>query len=191
MEGVTGSGKSSILGALRAICSFAVFDEEITFGDFMGDLASDPKRARLSAVERMTRVLDSVETSSGEQKSSPVLLERFHLSHFALDDDWEAYGRVDERCADLGFKVLLLALPDAEFAARALYREEYDCRDWQGFLSLYGSEANALHALRRSQQNRFDGLTRSAMEHLVIDTGAKAWKTYALQIAAWAGWIPR
>ncbi len=132
----------------------------------------------------MLRLLDEIETTRPER----YVLERFHLSHFALDYQWDVYQEIDARCAALECKIVLLKIPNGGMAPRSLYRSEYDGRDWQGFIQHYGSEGKALEAIRRSQQLRFDALELTAMRHLIIDTAGRAWDDYAAQIGTFAGW---
>jgi thymidylate kinase len=187
IEGVTGAGKTSIIAELQTLVPFERFDEDATFDDFMEDLKRDRELARDRANRRMGRILDAVASAEAPRN---VLLERFHFSHVALDDDWASYDEIDRRCSAMGFKAVLLTIPEGQIATRSLYRAEYDGRDWQGFVNRYGSEAPALQALESSQRRRIGALRQSRLEHVLIETSARDWRAYARQIAKWAGWAP-
>jgi len=48
----------------------------------------------------------------------------------------------------------------------------------------FGSEANALEALRTSQARRIKALEKSRVRSLVVNTDSEAWAAIAAQIAA-------
>jgi hypothetical protein len=188
IEGVTGTGKTSTIRALTSMASFELFCEDETFGDFMTEWIASPQAATRDAQARQHAILDTI----AAHRSDPTyryLLERFFPSQYALGSDW--YAQIDERCANLDCKIVLLTLPTEELRARCLYRAEYADRDWQHFIDSYGSEPAALDAIRRSQQRRHDALTKSALPHLVINTSGKDWSAYAEQVIQWAGWPGR
>lgn len=186
VEGVTGSGKTSTIKALRSLVTFQHFDEEATFNDFMHDFAADSELAAQRASDRMATILDTVEA---ENDSQHYIFERFHFSQLALGSDWKWYKHLDERCAALDCKVVALTVPDDQLASRSLYRAEYGGTDWQGLIERVGSEESALRAIRRAQESRLDAIRMSLLEHLIIDTVEGTWSRYACEIADWAGWI--
>jgi chloramphenicol 3-O-phosphotransferase len=185
IEGVTGTGKSSTIDALRRVASFELFDEEATFDDFMTAWTASPGDATNLARARQLALLDRL-AQPNLDSSYQYVLERFHLSQYALGSEW--YADVDERCAALGCKIVLLMVPVEHLRTRSLYRAEYAGDDWQSLVDFYGSESNALEAIQRSQQRRLEALQRSVMEHLIVDTSAKVWQEYAERIARWRGW---
>jgi thymidylate kinase len=184
IEGLTGAGKSSTIAALQRNGAHVRFDEEATFGDFMNRWLDDPNLPAAERTRRLAPILDHISTSLSA--TGVEIIERFHLSYFALDGAWATYAAIDARAAELGIGLVLLDLPDAELKARSLYRREYDDADWQSFLDLYGSEAAALSALQRSQQRRRDALDQTCLRHLTIDTRDMAWDAYARAIVSFA-----
>lgn len=147
VEGVTGAGKTSTIAALRPIADFKLFDEELTFDDFMTDFFVDPDAAALRAANRMAAILSQIEADPSQK----YLLERLHFSQLALGSDWKWYREIDSRCGRLGCRVVLLSLPNGELGSRSLYRSEYGGKDWQDFIQRYGSEARSLDAIRLSR----------------------------------------
>lgn len=186
VEGVTGSGKTSTIKALRSLVTFQHFGEEATFNGFMRDFAADPELAARRARDRMATVLDAVETANDSQR---YVFERFHFSQLALGSDWKWYKPLDERCATLDCKVVALTVPDDQLASRSLYRAEYGDTDWQGLVEHAGSEQGALKRIRRAQESRLDAIRMSRLEHLIIDTTAGDWIRYACEIADWGAWL--
>jgi len=186
IEGVTGAGKTSTIKALQSIVSFDLIDEHATFNDFMSEFFADPEPASRRARERLDGILDRVEAD----KSRRHLMERFHFSQLALGSDWKWYRDLDDRCATLGCKVVVLVLPEEHLGSRSLYRAEYEGKDWQEFIQRYGSEGGALDAIRRSQKARLEAVKESRLESRLIDTRGKDWSAYAKLIAEWAGWVP-
>jgi len=185
LEGVTGAGKTSTIEALQKIASFALVAEESTFDDFVGEFSVDPDAASRHARSRMTVILDQIE-AAGDSRHH--VLERFHFSQIALGSEWKWFRNVDDRCAALNCKVVVLALPGDQLASRSLYRAEYDGADWQHLILLQGSEERALDALRQAQSARIDAIKQSRLAYRIVDASEKAWDRYALEIARWMGW---
>jgi hypothetical protein len=188
VEGVTGTGKTSTIKALKAIAAFELIDEEATFDNFMTEFFADPNTAAHRAHSRMAAILDEIEA---HKTSRRYLLERFHFSQIALGSKWKWYWDLDQRCAELEAKVLVLVLPADKIARRSLYRAEHGDRDWQNLIGRYGSEEHALAAIRDSQATRMKAVEKSRLEHRVLDTSEKAWRRYAVEIADWVAWPTR
>lgn len=174
LEGLTGTGKSSTLAAMGRLGLLPplVVPEEETFGDFMTELeAGNADLGRLDAV-------------AARALTAPAfLLERFHLSYYALLPGWDRYAALDARLAEAGVRGVLLTVDDALLRGRSLMRAEYNSTDWQGFADHFGSEGAALEALRASQARRVEGLAKSAMRWTHIDTSAKDWDAVARAVA--------
>ena len=187
IEGVTGTGKTSVIEALSEIVKFDLIDEEATFDDFMTEFFADPTAAAHRARNRMAVILDGIEAHS---RSRRYLLERFHFSQLALGSDWKWYRNLNERCAALGSKVVVLVLPDDRLAQRSLFRAEHGGKDWQNLINRYGSEEKALRVLKDSQASRIKAVEKSRLRHRILDTSEKAWRRYAVEITDWAGWPP-
>ena len=169
LEGVTGTGKSSTIAALAR--PPLVISEEETFGELMDETTREP------AV--FLRRLDAVCTRLEQERPAGFLLERFHLSYFALEPTWSSYREIDARLVDLGVSIVLLVVPEERLRDRSLMREEYGATDWQGFVMHFGSEEKALEALRVSQARRIEALSLTLLRSTVIDTSAKDWPAYA------------
>jgi hypothetical protein len=180
LEGLTGAGKTHTIAAMRelGLAPATVVPEEETFGELMDELDGPVDPAHL--VRRLTAVCARL--------GDDFLLERFHLSYYALVPDWSHYAAIDAHLATLGVSLVLLGVGDLR--GRSLLRAEHGHTDWQHFAERYGSEENALAALDASQARRFEALRLTALRHLVIDTEARAWHDYARTIAAWATGTP-
>jgi hypothetical protein len=185
IEGLTGTGKTSTIEALRPVTTFELIDEEATFDDFVTEFLANPNAAARQATTRMATILDKIEA---QRSSRCYILERFYFSHLALGSPWSFYKGLDERCAALEIRVVLLVLPDEEIAHRSLYRTEHGDRDWQKLIGHYGSEQEALRALSRAQAARIQAVAESRLEHRIVDTREKQWHRYAAEIAEWLDW---
>lgn len=185
IEGVTGAGKTSTIEALKSVATFELIDEQATLNDFVTEFFANPDAAASLARERMTAILDRIESTSRAER---YLIERFHFSQLALGSEWKWYCGINRRCAALECRVVVLVIPDPAIAERSLYREEYGGNDWQKLIEHYGSEENALRQLRRAQAARLEAIEESRLEYLELETGEKTWKRYAVEIAAWTGW---
>jgi hypothetical protein len=184
IEGVTGAGKSSTIGALQKMANFHLVDEDATFDDFLSEFFVDPDGAARKARDRMMGILDDIISDD----LGRVVLERFHFSMLALGSGWNWYREIDERCAALNCKVINMVLPPELIARRSLRRDEYGGEDWQRMIPYYGSEEKALSVLRQAQRLRIEALGESHLESKSIETSEKAWDVYALEILHWLGW---
>ena len=110
------------------------------------------------------------------------MLERAHFSYYALLPKWDLCESVDSTLASLNAHVYLLWIPDKDLRARSLLRSDREAWN-ERFVSLFGSEAAALDAIRASQNARYEAIHKSALPHTVINTGAREWDRYAREIS--------
>lgn len=185
LEGLTGTGKSSVLRALArgAAHTYDMFDEEVTFGEFFAELVAHPERPDFS---RLHATLAEVERRAAAGAAYRFVLERFHPSYYALYPDRAAYAAIDRRAAALGTAIVLLDLPDALLRERSLYRADRP-EHAEALLRLYGDETRALEALRRSRDARRAYVRASACPHVILDTGDRAWARCADAVGALLG----
>lgn len=192
IEGVTGAGKSETLRALGRQPAFAaglgpgrVISEEDTLGEVMDEIAQlggPPARH----VWRLDRVLAALERESKAAPEARFVLERLHLSYYALLPDWELYVPHERALERLGCASVLLTIDPAALAARSLDRADRRETDWtEGMIAHYGSRDATLAEIARSQQRRLDALTLTRLPTLVIDTTGQAWDDYAREILKW------
>ncbi|NOU26263.1 MAG: hypothetical protein HOO96_00015 [Polyangiaceae bacterium] len=181
LEGLTGTGKSHTLSALQRLhlAPSLIVPEEETFGDLMAELATAPLEPEV-LVRRLRTVCDGLP----RDRSQGFILERFHLSYFALVPAWSFYEAIDAELAELGISIVLLTLPEEALETRSFRREEHDGADWQNLAAHYGSSDKAMVALQTSRARRLEALKYTRLRHSVIDTGDKDWDRYAKAIAA-------
>ncbi len=188
LEGVTGAGKSSTLAALSRCASRPAWletahliDEEETLGELMAEDLQDPSRSVAERTARLTRILGLVSAAPPE---AAFLLERFHLSYYALQPDWAPYVAMDAALAALGFRQVLLTIPEAEIRRRSLHRVDRAEEDWTpGMIAYFGSEAQALDALLVSRARRLECCAWTRLPTLILDTSTMEWDEIARQIA--------
>jgi len=183
-EGVTGSGKTSTIDALRSMCELTLIREERTFDDFMREFDRDPRAATCRAVQRLGDVLDEV----AHRTLDNIVLERFHFSNIALGADPERFSEIEERLSRLGCKVVVFIVLESELARRSLYRSEYGGADWQGLLSWNGSEDAALRALQHAQNARLKAIESARLPYRELNTAAMEWERYAADVADFVDW---
>ena len=183
IEGLTGAGKSSVLTALseglqarNASCSI-IYEEE-TFGELMDELNQPEPPADL--LWRLNAVLAGLSALTSDW----VILERFHLSYYALLPEWERYRVIDQQLVSLSARLVLLSYPPEMVSERALYRHERE--GWsEGYIALYGSEQAALEALQTSLIQREQAFNLSQLPKLRLDTSAADWKQTAVELMRW------
>ena len=194
IEGVTGAGKSQTLLALTHNRAFSVllgsgrvFEEDDTFGEFMAEI-QEPGVPNHRHLRRLESVLSLLEQHAGSTRDrGGFVLERFHLSYYALLPDWNLYEAFDERLARLNCLTVLLHIPEQDIEYRCLDREDRAATTWSDdMITHFGSRAAVLDAIVQSTHRRREAAQRSRLPILEIDTGSKTWKAYADTIVeAW------
>jgi hypothetical protein len=185
VDGVTGTGKSSVLVELRKRLPREVefIPEEDTLGDLM-DQIRDPVWRAQPSFEALEAALVRLERDSPGDPRRPCLVERFHLTAFALFPEWKWYDGFDERLSKLGAAIVLLTFPPQYAEVRSVQRS--DRKDWdKGMDAWYGSRARAISAVLDSQRLRVEGLLKTRLPFLHIDTRTKEWQRYAETIFAY------
>lgn len=192
LEGVTGSGKSQILRALGRRPAFAtrlgpgrVISEDDTLGEVMDEIAKlgGPPARHLS---RLDRILADLEREVKAAPEARFVLERFHLSYYALLPDWALYLPYERALERLGCASILLTIDPAVLTERSLDRIDRLATDWTaGMVAHYGSREMALGAIAGSQRRRVEALSLTRLPTGVIDTTGQAWDAYAGAILKW------
>jgi predicted ATPase len=195
IDGITGAGKSSVLRELRARIEASpegaatrfIFEDD-TLGQIM-DQVRDPGWLASPTFEALEGVLDRMEQELSTEPARRFVIERFHLTTYALFPEWERLARYDERLARLGAAQVLLSYPEEHAERRAIERVDRVEEKWaQGMDAWYGSRAAALEAVLQSQGRRWDGLRKSQLPFLHLDTREADWVRYASTIMTfWAG----
>ncbi len=138
IDGVTGAGKTQTLRALmrhprfpRLLGAGRVFTEEETLGEVMSELAQleVPKHVHLW---RLHGVLGAIREGVRTARSSwGFVLERFHLSYYALLPEWDLYAEIDRELVELGCITVLLTIPDSVLQERSLARVDRKDTPWE------------------------------------------------------------
>jgi hypothetical protein len=194
IEGVTGAGKTQTLRALRDHDEFSallgsgrVFDEDETFGEVMAEI-QEPGISNQHYLRRLEHVLLQLERHEGiVPDRAGFVLERFHLSYYALFPNWDLYVTFDERLARLNCLTVLLHIPEQDLAHRCLDREDRAGTAWSDdMITHFGSRTAVLDAIVRSTRRRREAAQRSQLPLVEIDTGSRSWNQYAEQVVeAW------
>lgn len=193
VEGVTGAGKSSVLREIvRALSKRGgpvptVIPEDDTLGRIMSQ-ARDPAWRGAPTFEALEQTLDWIESGSlREGLGARFLVERFHLTAYALHPDWSCFAPYDARLAAMRARLVLLTYPEAMAAERSLDRPDRVGERWADEMaSWYGSREAAVAAVRDSLRRREEALALTALPHLVLDTTDRDWTRLAA--AALAFW---
>lgn len=188
VEGVTGAGKSRLIAAFQEAALQAaprqkvvVIDEARTLGAIMDDVRTPswreaPSFPALDACLAEVRLVD-------KEGDTIVIIERFHLTAFALYPDWEAVRVYDAALNALGAWQVLLSYPPDQIAERSLDRADRLGEDWSAEMTAYyGSRRAAVEAIRDSQARRIEAMALSQLRHLHFDTSEQSWEVYAARV---------
>lgn len=194
IEGVAGAGKSTIVREIESWFDSAqergrlkVFLEDETVGDIVS-LVSDPGWQEHPHFETLDRVIRELEDEFTGSPEKLFLIERFHLTSFALFPRWELVQKYDAQLANLGAVHVLLTFPDGLVEERSIERPELRAAGWsEGMDRWYGSRAAAIDAATKSQRGRWEGIRRSALPFLHLDTREKDWSRYVRTIMKFWG----
>ena len=186
IDGITGAGKSSVLRHLRARVEASpegaathFIPEDDTLGQLM-DQVRDPAWRASPTFEALEAVLKRLERELAAEPARRFVVERFHLTTYALFPKWELLRGYDERLARLGAAQVLLSYPEALAERRAIERVDRVEENWaQGMDAWYGSRAAALEAVLQSQRRRWEGQRESLLPFLHLDTREADWARYS------------
>jgi thymidylate kinase len=195
IDGITGAGKSSVLREMRKRMAESseghathFISEDETLGEIMNQVR-DPAWRATPTFEALQDVLDRVEQELAMDPARRFIIERFHLTTYALFPEWERLERFDARLARLGAVQVLLSYPEELAEQRAIERADRLEEKWaQGMDAWYGSRVAALDAVIQSQRRRWEGLRKSTLPFLHLDTREAHWPRYGATILAfWRG----
>lgn len=178
IEGVTGSGKTETLRALirdprfePLLAQGRVFSEEQTFGEALAEISTDASSSE-THLWRMRKILETEDLSRG------FVLERFHLSYYALLPHWHLYESIDCDLANLDTHLVMLVVPDSLQSTRCLFRTDRSSEWTTGMINYFGSVDAATCAIRNSQRRRLEALKWTLLRSTVIDTTEQRWSDY-------------
>ncbi|MFL5348901.1 MAG: hypothetical protein ACJ8AT_29230 [Hyalangium sp.] len=196
IDGITGAGKSSVLKELRARIealpegadTHFIYEDD-TLGQIM-DQVKDPAWRARPTFEALEGTLQRMERELAASPARSFIVERFHLTTYALFPEWDRLVRFDEWLGRLGTAHLLLSYPEPHAERRAIERVDRQEEQWaQGMDAWYGGREAALDAVIQSQRRRWDGLRKSVLPFLHLDTREGDWARYAATI--WTFWAGR
>jgi hypothetical protein len=187
IEGVTGAGKTQTLHALlrhprfpRLLGTGRVFTEEETLGEVMSELEQPevPKHVHLRRLRSVLGILREGASTSGS--SWGFVLERFHLSYYALLPEWHLYSELDQQLVDLDCTTVLLTMPDSVIHERSLARVDRKDTPWEKEMTEhFGSESAAIEAITESQERRRAAARLTGTTVHEMSTLARDWSGYA------------
>ncbi len=187
LEGIPGSGKSTIFAALRSARRVAARDEPSRF--FLSEHLTQRvlERAHRSGSlnpadhrEHLGRLVGDIRAhrdaladrgfAGGGKTGILYAMERFHLTHaiYYPHLSWDHVEGIDRDLGELGCRLCLLTA-DAADLRRRLLRPRWP--GWLAYIQGYGSNPGEIVAHYRSQQEEYIALLeRSCLPHLIVDT---------------------
>jgi thymidylate kinase len=192
IDGVTGAGKTSVLTLLAENChkghwdEVVVIDEDRTLGNIL-DQYQNPEWCANPTFEAIEATVAFLEQMSAPENADGklILVERLHLTTYALFPKWEKLRSFDQRLGRLNAVNVLLTFPPRETEARSIERPDRADQNWAARMDQWlGSRRNAVLEIRRSQQRRWQALAFSRLSFLHIDTRGRDWMRYAKTITA-------
>lgn len=193
VEGVTGAGKTSLIREIERQLREqgeplpSIVLEDDTLGDIM-DQSRDPAWRRAPTFEALDATLDRIEsTSLREGLGGSFVVERFHLTTYALFPQWEHLRPYDDRLARMSARSVLLVYPEADAVRRSLDRPDRVDEGWrEAMIAHYGGYDAALEAIRTSQRRRVEALALTRVPTLPLDSaGGDFSRLAARALAFW------
>jgi hypothetical protein len=161
---------------------FHLITEDETLGTIMEDVR-DPSWASRPTFGALIAALVRIENLTARDDRCPILVERFHLTTYALHPHWDELRDFDSRLTAWGAIQVVLCLPESEIPGRSIFRR--DRENWGSEMAdWYGSEEAAVEAAKESQRRRIHALSLTQIPSIQIDTTDRDWHRYAAAIAA-------
>lgn len=182
IEGLSGSGKSKLIKEIskslkQANYPYKIYSEEETFGDFMDELNNSTITEEKKCY-RLNKVIEKINT---ENKDTLIILERFHLSYYALLPKWRLYRKVDKILTSKDFFMVLLNYDKKLILERAINHFDMKAKlanPLEAMISYFGSKEKAILAYEKSQIKRLEGLKKTKVNTIEIDTSNMNWEEY-------------
>lgn len=183
IEGLSGSGKSKLIREITTILKndnipHKIYSEEETFGDFMDDL----NNLTMNESQKCYRLNEVIEKIKTENKDNLLILERFHLSYYALLPKWRLYRKVDKFLSNNDFLMVLLNYDKSLIVERAINHFDMKAKvanPLDTMISYFGSKEKTIQAYEKSQSKRLEGLKKTKINTIEIDTSNMNWAEYA------------
>lgn len=191
IEGVTGAGKSQLIRALSALnrdgnVRTAVIEEDTTLGTLLEDLNLAQWRAS-PRFPSYDAVLASISGLSADDSTTDVIVERFHLTAYALMVEWGPIDRYDRMLSALGAVHVLVDFPVELIEQRSILRPDRQEEGWAAAMdAAYGGRSATIAAVAASQAGRREGLLRSRLSYIHFDTRDQDWRRYANAVDSYA-----
>ena len=196
LEGIVGSGKSSILRFLRKHInengsSSFVLDENMTERPLEPLKSSDVEKStkHLNRLVQLMKNLFDLESVAQKSRQIQVqfVLERFHFSH-CLDiagiDRFSAYADIDKQMRDLGSKLVVLTMREDVIHERSVVSTKKNRGEaWTRYLEGIAPNEKGVTEFYTAQQEYFIALCRnSVIPSMVVDTSNCDWEEVSFQI---------
>lgn len=183
IEGLSGSGKSKLIREITTILKndnipHKIYSEEETFGNFM-DYLNNSTMNESQKCYRLDEVIEKIKT---ENKDNLLILERFHLSYYALLPKWRLYRKVDKFLSSNDFFMVLLTYDKNLILERAINHFDMKAKvdnPLDAMISYFGSKEKTIQAYEKSQSKRLEGLKKTKINTIEIDTSNMNWAEYA------------
>jgi thymidylate kinase len=192
IEGVTGTGKSRTIAGLcdwgqRAGRVVLVVDEDVTLGSFLDDV-NDPAWRKQPVFPGLDAGLAAAQRHLQAHPHALVVVERFHLSVYALFGQWPRLVDYDRALVQQRAVHVLLDYHPRLTEQRSILRP--DRANWAADMDRnYGSRGAAIAAVERSQARRRRGLLLSELPYLHLDNRDGQWQTGVAAILAYCGLV--
>ncbi|MFN8673185.1 MAG: hypothetical protein U0457_14035 [Candidatus Sericytochromatia bacterium] len=181
IEGLSGAGKSIIIKLLEKKLQeknidYILYDENETFGDLTEEI-KDINNSDIDKCFRLYNILKKLNINS-ELK----ILERFHLSYYALIQDWNLYKEIDEELFKDNFLIVFLDYADNLIFDRAINHADLKHDGLALAIDFFGSKEKAFEAYLNSKNNRKKALNLTKLKFIEIDTSEMLWEKYTSEI---------
>ena len=204
LEGISGSGKSTVLGGLLRSESYLQrgYLSSIVLSEHHTQRVLEPKQKAegLSAADNVALLRQNVDmihaldlrlrgTDWGERgrlnHRLSYLMERFHLTHVCHYEHvgWKHVRAIDDALAGLGCKLCLLRVDEAMIEERVVNLRRN--KEWEAYLSSVGSHSRGIVDHYVAQQERFLALREaSSMPSVVVDTSGRGVNEVVAEVSA-------
>lgn len=199
IEGITGSGKTTILKLLRNklieqdFSNLFLISQFYTNSIIYNSKSNDAETKSYNILENICNIIENYDKlyenygTKDKKRRFSSILECFHIENFAKKymKDFQLFKNLDMRIAQLGYKMIILYLPEKDIIERSIIstRIHRNSKKWNDYLINLGNNNEEIKKYFLDVQDSIIFWAKnSIIPYKIISTENMEWEKYIDEI---------